>query len=555
MNLFKKKPKLGLIPEANSPLLYRIVAAGITPDIWTAPKLPTIGNQAVQNCFNWALSYCHEMATGEVYSKGYLYGERAPEDWQGQGLVPTQALANAKKYGNVPLEKFNREEEVDYAQSVIKMLSGVLRPCAANYPIKAYYVCSNVNEIRTARMNGLGVIFGAAVDRETCDAKGVFRAEDGRLGYHAMTIIDWSINNPAPWRVANSWGKNWGVDGFCYMTDADILRTGMVYAVEFATPLADCPNCPPIIIPAPAGEEEPTPVVPIGTRRTLKYTYPRMKDENGYTDVSEFQKLCNKIGIPCNIDGYYGTNARAACLKLQATVFGQYADEIDGIVAGNTWAALDNLVAQEEADNDGVIEDEEDEGTVFGPIFDLIKWAKEQVGQMYLLGAQGEKVYDGMEVRGKTYTAQEWIRYRERKSDEYYYKALAFYNILVSKGKAPILAYDCSGLLVCWLLKNGIIDEDMNAHTLYNRCKAHKGCTTDHKKLRPGWFCFVRKWTGAVTHVGLYIGAAEIDGVKYSDVIIESKGRADGVVMTPMRDGGKLNFNRFGCLPELDDAI
>lgn len=549
MGIFKKH-KLGLVPTANSPMLFRIVAAGITPDTWTAPRLPVIGDQKVQNCFNWALSYCHEMATGEVYSKGYIYGERAPEDWQGEGLVPTQALANAKKYGNVPKASFDREEEVDYVQSVVMMLSGSLRPKAEQYPIKAYYICSNINEIRTARMNGLGVIFGAAIDNQLCTKPYVFRCVNGRMGYHAMTIIDWSTAYPAPWRVANSWGEGWGDKGYCYMTDEDILRTGMVYAVEFAQPLADCPNCPPII-PSP----EEIPVVPIGTRRTLKYTYPRMRDGNGYTDVTEFQMLCNKIGIPCNIDGYYGSNARAACIKLQSTVFPGFEDEIDGIVAGNTWAALDKLVAAAEAEDDGVVEDEEDEGTVFGPIRDLILWAKEQVGQMYLLGAQGEKVYDGMEVKGKTYTAQEWIRYRERKSDEYYHKALAFYNILVSKGKAPILAYDCSGLLVYWLLKNGFIDKDMNAHGVYNLCKAHKGCTTDFRQLKPGWFCFTRKWTGAVTHVGLYIGAAEIDGVKYSDVIIESKGRADGVVMTPVRDGGRLNFNRFGCLPELDDSI
>lgn len=544
MNPFKKIPKTGLQPAATSPLMYRILGAGEVPAIWQAPILPEIGNQAVQNCLVWALAYCHEMATGEMYSRGYLYGERAPEDWQGQGLDPAQTLANLKKYGNVLKVNWNREDEVQTAQQKVSENSETLRMYAAEHPIKAYYLCSDVTAIKAARIAGLGVIFGAALDRQYTDKDGVFPCVNGRLGFHAMTVIDWSTDYPAMFRVANSWGTNFGLEGYCYMSAADILRAGMVYAVEFAQPVSDCPNCPVVIEPAV------TPIVI--TRRTLKLTSPRMKDEDGYTDVSEFQTMVNTCGIFTPIDGRYGSEARAACVRFQQMAFGKYADEVDGICAGNTWAALDKL---SKIVPDEVQDDEVSDEIAMSPAGELIAWALEQVGQMYLLGAQGEKVYDGMVVKGKTYTAQEWIRYRERASDKYFNKALCFYNILVSQGVSPILAYDCSGLLVCKLILMGIIDYDTTAHGLYRLCENYKKTTTNWRDCQPGWFCFQKKLSCNAHHVGLYIGPITWNGVYMPNAVLECKGRDDGVVIRDMRDNGRLQWNRFGVLPELDDSI
>lgn len=544
------KRKTGLRMSAVSPMDYRIVSAAVLPESWTAPTLPAIGNQAVQNCLNWAVSYCHEMNTGIDFSKGYLYGERAASDWQGQGADIRQFLANALKYGNVPRVNWNREDEVNSAQQNVAAASETLRPIAAKYPVKAYYLCASENDVKTARMAGLGVIFGAMIDKYECKSNGVFKAVNGNLGAHAMTIIDWSKDYPALWRVANSWDSAWGVDGYCYMTTEDVMRSGMVYAVEFAQPLADCPNCPTDGIVVVPDTTEQT-VTPIG-RRTLKYTYPRMKDGDGYTDVSEFQALCNKIGIVTPIDGYYGTRARNACIKLQSQAFPDQIDEWDGVVAGNTWAALDELAAKAETETE--VEDDEEptiESSVTGQ---FVEWLKQQVGHMYLLGAQGEKIYDGMTVKNKVYEkAEDYIRYRERKSDSYFYKALAFYNILVSKGKTPILAYDCSGLLVCWLLKNKFIEQDMTAYGLYNLCKQRRAISTNWRDCKKGWLCFKRKWTGEVYHVGVYIGAIDWNGTHYENAVIESKSRADGVVIRDMREDGRLQWNCFGVLGVLDE--
>ena len=100
--------------------------------------------------------------------------------------------------------------------------------------------------------------------------------------------------------------------------------------------------------------------------------------------------------------------------------------------------------------------------------------------------------------------------------------------------------FDCSGLGVYWLLKNGIIHSDMTADTMYSKCtkksldKIKKGdwvfkVTTKQSKDRDGRPITVEY----ATHIG-YV----VDDDK---TIVEAYGRDKGVISAKLGNGSAFN--------------
>ena len=96
-----------------------------------------------------------------------------------------------------------------------------------------------------------------------------------------------------------------------------------------------------------------------------------------------------------------------------------------------------------------------------------------------------------------------------------------------------LVAYDCSGLIIAYLLREGLISCDTTANGIY-----FSHCTAIEKSdLRAGDLVF-KKYSSknAMYHVGVYMG----DGT-----VVHAKGRDYGVV----REGlGATGWNRFGRL-------
>lgn len=143
---------------------------------------------------------------------------------------------------------------------------------------------------------------------------------------------------------------------------------------------------------------------------------------------------------------------------------------------------------------------------------------------IYVRGAQGENVLAKPDPEG-------WIRYMEttRRSDYAQHKAeydanaeraITLYRARVAEGINPIRAFDCSGLIMHYALEQGIADKDLTAAAIYrDMCNAINGPATIRGQL-----VFKGSKPSSITHVGVYAG---YDGV------IESKGRAYGVVLSP----------------------
>lgn len=157
----------------------------------------------------------------------------------------------------------------------------------------------------------------------------------------------------------------------------------------------------------------------------------------------------------------------------------------------------------------------------------FIEYLRAQLGYIYVWGAQGQNVLAQPDP-------EEWIRGMETNAANAT-RAINLFNQRKLEGMNPILAYDCSGLVVNFLLENGIIKGDRTAQMLYDLC--------DIKLAQPsqaGDFCF--RYDPAkkrIVHIGVYTG---------NGLVIEAKGRDDGVVETGL---ATYPWNRFGRLTAL----
>ncbi len=155
----------------------------------------------------------------------------------------------------------------------------------------------------------------------------------------------------------------------------------------------------------------------------------------------------------------------------------------------------------------------------------FVAYASAQEGCLYVWGAQGQAMTPAL------------IKKLEN-SDKNNARALAQYEKHAQKG-FPLIAYDCSGLVVKYLLDNQLIAHDTTANGLY-----FDQCTPIQKaELSAGDLVF-RKYAAKnqMYHVGVYMG----DGS-----VLHAKGRDDGVVRESLSATG---WNRFGRLKVFADA-
>ncbi len=148
----------------------------------------------------------------------------------------------------------------------------------------------------------------------------------------------------------------------------------------------------------------------------------------------------------------------------------------------------------------------------------FINWLEKQLGSIYVWGGQGEIEFN-----------DDWIKKMET-SDKNAQRAIALYKKRKNEGKDPIAAYDCSGLIVRFLLDNDLIQSDMSSSSLYSICDSIK-----RSQLKKGDFVFRHNGT-AIHHVGVYVG---------DSMVIHAKGRDVGVVLEHIDVNGEEYWNRY----------
>ncbi|MEA4969903.1 MAG: peptidoglycan-binding protein [Candidatus Pelethousia sp.] len=160
----------------------------------------------------------------------------------------------------------------------------------------------------------------------------------------------------------------------------------------------------------------------------------------------------------------------------------------------------------------------------------FISYLEEQVRNhsVYVWGGQGEQ---GRQV------SEAWIRKREN-STANAARAIAFWRKQVLAGYGDVLrAFDCSGLAVYFLLKEGLLSNDTTADGLMRKC-----ARISQGELRRGDFVFKVDAKGKAYHVGYIVD----DALN----VIEAQGRDTGVIKSSLK-----GWNAYGRPPFFNAVV
>lgn len=238
--------------------------------------------------------------------------------------------------------------------------------------------------------------------------------------------------------------------------------------------------------------------------RNLKITSPLLKGEDVLLVQTQLRTCGYDPGPP---DGIYGSKTQAAVKALQK----DKSLTVDGIVGPKTRAALATAVEENSLRTD------------------FLAYLEAQVGQIYVWSGQGQALSAMADPEG-------WITKKETNTTNAD-RAIALYRTRVKEGKNPIRAYDCSGLIMYFLLDmKGVLTSDLSSSGLYGKIK-----TIERAALQPDDLVF-RHDGIKIHHVGVYVA---------QDTVIEAMGRDVGVVKRNIDASGSTYWNRYGRLPQL----
>lgn len=144
-------------------------------------------------------------------SVGYIYGNRNTSEYKDSGMIMRDALEVVKQYGDVPHRLFPYNEEVPVAINLYERQGKKL--FNEGYPnrISQYVRVTQVNAIKSALLAGNPVLMAMSWYADMDVVDGILTTDyRGWDGGHCMFIYGWDERG---WKVQNSWGYDWGVNG------------------------------------------------------------------------------------------------------------------------------------------------------------------------------------------------------------------------------------------------------------------------------------------------------------------------------------------------------
>jgi len=231
------------------------------------PYLPPIGNQLTDGtCVAWASGYYTKTASEAIVfnrnsgqlgapqfqmSPKYLY-LNIPDDKKSgcQGTQIVHALDVMQTKGIATMAS------VPYQMSgcSIGQAQNVWNSEAAGHKIKYYRkIESSIQSIKQHLANKFPVIIGAGVSQafQNWRGSGVMSGQSAITGLHALTIVGYDDNRSA-FRIANSWGTNWGDGGFIWM-NYNFVVNGFIHEKNAYILASDEGSIAPSPTPTPAG--------------------------------------------------------------------------------------------------------------------------------------------------------------------------------------------------------------------------------------------------------------------------------------------------------------
>lgn len=217
--------------ERDFPITKLTLVKATYPDDFLIPYKHDTKNQVEYPlCVSFSLSYCRETLeekqTGEYteLSPFFVDNNRYDTDYQGEGWHPREALNHLLKEGICSRKVFPYEGTYPALKSEIQTNSKVYLKDAYPRRISAYARLHGDDQIRSALMQ-LGPV--TAIIRITPEFYNITKSNpimpmysnlQQLLGYHEITIFGWTKKFGSLHYIAlNSWGREWGEDGWFYI--------------------------------------------------------------------------------------------------------------------------------------------------------------------------------------------------------------------------------------------------------------------------------------------------------------------------------------------------
>lgn len=227
--------KLGATPSPKDSRDYRIAyktSSGATfPSEFEIKSVQEVRNQGDEGtCVAHALvnglmghmqrlSPCPDAPYDRILSVRDAYeGARRIEPVFGEGSHPRAALKYAHKTG------ICLEQDWPYIPKQRLSESQNAKKTRQQNKIQSYFRVNNtIDDIKATLQNQGVLLIVVPVYRQfySPDSRGVVVIDEAQMrhgqidGYHAVCIVGWNDN--LGWKIRNSWGKEWGVDGHCYI--------------------------------------------------------------------------------------------------------------------------------------------------------------------------------------------------------------------------------------------------------------------------------------------------------------------------------------------------
>jgi hypothetical protein len=215
--------KLGAIPSPHDyrdyPVAKVIPKSGYPSEY--IPKPHKIKNQAsVGACVAYALSVAkeeqefREKGFYTEYSANFIYGNRAETDYQGEGMMPREALKRLQSHGVCKEELMPGIWHYPLQQ---KLYTDEIYKAAEPQKVITYAAINTPDEVKNAVYSNGPVIIVIPVYSSFYKCTGEVDMplpSEVIEGYHAMAIIGYTADR---YIVQNSWGARWGKEGLCYM--------------------------------------------------------------------------------------------------------------------------------------------------------------------------------------------------------------------------------------------------------------------------------------------------------------------------------------------------
>lgn len=154
-------------------------------------------------------------------SPEFLYNMgKEPGDCQSAGSIYSKLFAVLKSYGIATYATMPYSDQNGcYTQPNQQQLAE-----AANYKIQSWHYTSvsNTETVKRLLYSGYPVMIGIkAYDNLFSYSGGYYTKAGNYLGGHAVCIVGYNTNG---YIIQNSWGSNWGINGYFYVTYYDLQQ-------------------------------------------------------------------------------------------------------------------------------------------------------------------------------------------------------------------------------------------------------------------------------------------------------------------------------------------